>query len=77
MKKHKKGVFKTDHDWEVTQHFATSLDGTKIPYFEVSKTAPGDARQKSSRTKRRTLLYAYGGFEISLTPSYSTVTGIG
>ncbi|GMA30098.1 prolyl oligopeptidase family serine peptidase [Litorihabitans aurantiacus] len=47
------------------QHFATSQDGTRVPYFLVRRadlaldgTAP-------------TLLYAYGGFEISLTPGYS------
>ena len=49
----------------VEQHFATSDDGTKVPYFLVRRadlaldgTAP-------------TLLYGYGGFEISLTPGYS------
>lgn len=49
----------------VEQHFATSDDGTRVPYFLVRRedlaldgTAP-------------TLLYGYGGFEISLTPGYS------
>jgi prolyl oligopeptidase len=53
----------------VTQHEATSKDGTKVPYFQVSPkgfqptgTAP-------------TLLYGYGGFEVSLTPGYSAVAG--
>ncbi|OZM74486.1 S9 family peptidase [Amycolatopsis antarctica] len=50
------------------QHFATSADGTAIPYFVVGR-----------RTDRPgpTLLTGYGGFEISLTPSYSGVTGRG
>ena len=54
---------------QVTQHFATSFDGTRIPYFQVGRkgrTAPGP-----------TLLYGYGGFEISLTPAYQTLAGAG
>ncbi len=52
---------------EVTQHFATSLDGTAIPYFVIGRegTKPGNS-----------LLYGYGGFEISMTPSYSGATGL-
>ncbi|ONI79325.1 S9 family peptidase [Actinosynnema sp. ALI-1.44] len=46
---------------EVRQHFATSADGTKIPYFVVGKPDPHT---------RPTLLSGYGGFEVSLTPSY-------
>ncbi|OZF54342.1 prolyl oligopeptidase family protein [Rhodococcus sp. 14-2470-1a] len=52
----------------VAQHFATSLDGTAIPYFVVRKE-PADG------SPAPTLLYGYGGFEISLTPSYSGATG--
>ncbi|ALG07920.1 prolyl oligopeptidase family serine peptidase [Kibdelosporangium phytohabitans] len=48
-------------DIEVHQHFATSADGTKIPYFVVGKPDPHT---------RPTLLSGYGGFEVSLTPSY-------
>ncbi|WP_072807483.1 prolyl oligopeptidase family serine peptidase [Rhodococcoides yunnanense] len=51
----------------VEQHFATSLDGTGIPYFVVRQA---DAKPGP------TLLYGYGGFEISLTPSYSGATGL-
>lgn len=48
----------------VEQLEATSKDGTKIPYFVVrSKTAKMDGSNP-------TLLYGYGGFEISLTPFY-------
>ncbi|MFP5393949.1 MAG: prolyl oligopeptidase family serine peptidase, partial [Gammaproteobacteria bacterium] len=55
----------------VEQHMATSSDGERIPYFVVSpKDAPADGSNP-------TLLYGYGGFEISLTPFYSGVTGAG
>ncbi len=56
-------------DLEVHQHFATSKDGTKVPYFQVSKkgiTLDGT---------HPTLLYGYGGFEVPLTPGYSAVSG--
>ncbi|MFJ7961740.1 prolyl oligopeptidase family protein [Streptomyces sp. NPDC096319] len=52
----------------VEQHFATSADGTRVPYFVIGPdhavTGPGPA-----------LLYGYGGFEVSLTPFYGAVTG--
>jgi prolyl oligopeptidase len=53
----------------VEQHFATSKDGTKIPYFIV--------RPKNMRFDGRnpTVLNAYGGFLISSTPNYSGITG--
>ena len=49
----------------IEQHFATSRDGTRVPYFLVR---PKDLKNDG---KAPTLLYGYGGFEISLTPSYS------
>lgn len=49
----------------IDQYFATSKDGTQIPYFLVHAT---DAPRDGSIP---TLLYGYGGFEISLTPGYS------
>ena len=53
----------------VTQHFATSKDGTRVPYFLVSKAdLPLDGSTP-------TLLYGYGGFQVSLNPSYNAVTG--
>ncbi len=55
--------------FEISQHFATSKDGTKIPYFQVSKKG-----LKLDGTNK-TLLTGYGGFEFSLTPYYSGVTG--
>ncbi|MEN1956030.1 prolyl oligopeptidase family serine peptidase [Luteimonas sp. MJ204] len=55
----------------VEQHFATSKDGTRVPYFLVR---PKDAKADGSNP---TLLYGYGGFEISLTPGYSGGVGKG
>jgi prolyl oligopeptidase len=53
----------------VEQHEATSRDGTRIPYFTVHRhDMPRDGANP-------TLLYAYGGFEISQTPTYSAITG--
>jgi prolyl oligopeptidase len=51
----------------VTQHFATSKDGTSIPYFVVR---PGDASGPGP-----TLLGGYGGFEVARTPGYDGVLG--
>ncbi len=54
-------------DLAVSQHFATSDDGTAIPYFVVGHkhtSAPGP-----------TLLGGYGGFEVSRTPGYDGVLG--
>jgi prolyl oligopeptidase len=55
--------------YQVQQFEARSKDGTMIPYFVVaSKTLPLNG-------KNPTLLYGYGGFEISNLPFYSGVTG--
>jgi len=54
---------------EISQHFATSKDGTKVPYFMVAK------KGVAANGKNPTLLYGYGGFEISLTPGYSASVG--
>jgi prolyl oligopeptidase len=48
---------------------ATSKDGTKVPYFVVHRK---DIKYDGSNP---TLLYAYGGFEISMTPNYSANIG--
>ncbi|MFI5958022.1 prolyl oligopeptidase family protein [Cryptosporangium sp. NPDC051539] len=45
----------------VRQHFATSSDGTRVPYFVV-----GPAGSEA----RPTLLTGYGGFEIPMLPGY-------
>jgi prolyl oligopeptidase len=52
----------------VRQFFATSADGTRVPYFV---TGPDPLRCGP------TLLTGYGGFEVSRTPSYSGVIGRG
>eukprot|EP00392_Amoebophrya_sp_AT5.2_P005027 g5036.t1 len=52
------------------QRFATSADGTQIPYFLVGKDL-----DKTAAAPRPTVLYGYGGFEISLTPSYMAIAG--
>jgi prolyl oligopeptidase len=51
----------------VRQFKAVSDDGTEIPYFVVGPDEPTGP----------TLLNGYGGFEISLTPSYSGTIGRG
>jgi len=51
--------------YQTVQRFATSKDGSKIPYFMVHRK---DVKLDGSNP---TLLYAYGGFQVSLTPSYS------
>ncbi len=53
----------------VEQHEATSADGTKVPYFLVRRA---DAPRDGSTP---TLLYGYGGFQISQLPSYSAIRG--
>ncbi|TXD51386.1 MULTISPECIES: prolyl oligopeptidase family serine peptidase [unclassified Polaribacter] len=56
--------------YEVHQYKATSKDGTMIPYFMVS--AKGIKKDGSNPT----LVYAYGGFEVSLTPFYAPTFGV-
>jgi len=55
----------------IEQHFATSKDGTRVPYFLVR---PKNLNLDGTAP---TLLYGYGGFEISLTPAYSGSVGKG
>jgi prolyl oligopeptidase len=51
--------------YQTEQYFATSADGTKIPYFVVlAKDAKRDGNNP-------THIFSYGGFRNSLTPSYS------
>jgi prolyl oligopeptidase len=54
-----------------TQHEATSKDGTRVPYFQVGSR---DIKLDGSNP---TLLYGYGGFEVSETPYYSGSRGKG
>jgi len=53
----------------VEQFESTSSDGTRIPYYIVH------AKNMKLDGKNPTLLYGYGGFEVSLNPSYSATIG--
>lgn len=53
---------------EVKQCHAVAEDGTKIPYFLIGKNL-------TEAGPRPTILYGYGGFEVSLTPSYLGIIG--
>ena len=53
----------------VSQHEAISKDGTRVPYFQVSK------KSLDLNGKNPTLLYGYGGFEVSMVPGYAATTG--
>jgi prolyl oligopeptidase len=60
-----KGGYAPSDDFTTDQAWATSADGTRVPYFIIHRTGvakPGDAA---------TLLYGYGGFNISLEPGFS------
>src|SRR6185436_4068061 len=52
-------------DYETKQVFFNSKDGTRVPMFITSK------KGLKLNGNNPTLLYAYGGFNISLTPSFS------
>jgi prolyl oligopeptidase len=54
---------------QTDQFHATSQDGTEIPYFIVSQ------KGLTLNGNNPTLLYGYGGFEISLQPRYSAING--
>ena len=56
-------------DLKVEQFFMTADDQTSIPYYVVMK------KDLVFDGKNPTILYGYGGFEVSLTPNYSSVTG--
>jgi prolyl oligopeptidase len=54
---------------QIEQHEAISKDGTRIPYFQVSR------RKMALDGNNVTLLTGYGGFEISLQPDYQADIG--
>jgi len=55
----------------VEQRFATSADGTRIPYFVIKQ------KDLAMDESNPVLLDAYGGFEISMLPGYSAGVGAG
>ena len=55
--------------YKVDQHEAVSKDGTKVPYFVVHK------KDLVLDGNNPTLLYGYGGFQVSYPPSYSGTVG--
>ena len=61
--------FKSE-DYVSTQVFYTSKDGTKIPMIITLK------KGTKLNGKNPTILYGYGGFNISLTPSFSIANAI-
>jgi len=66
--KAQKSQFNSDN-MVTNQYWATSKDGTKVPYFAIMK------KDTKLNGKNPTLLYGYGGFEVSLEPSYSALRG--
>ncbi len=68
--KQQKALFNSDN-LEVHQYEAKSKDGTLIPYYIIhSKDLEYDGTNP-------TLVYAYGGFNISQKPGYNATNGIG
>jgi prolyl oligopeptidase len=61
--------FKTD-DYVSKQIFYTSKDGTKIPMIITHK------KGLDLNGKNPTILYGYGGFNVSLTPSFSVTNAV-
>jgi len=56
---------------EIQQFEARSRDGTRVPYFQVSR------KGLKLDGSNPTLLYGYGGFKISMLPSYAPMIGAG
>jgi prolyl oligopeptidase len=58
--------FRAD-DYEVTQVFVTSRDGTKVPMFLTHK------RGLPKTGQNPTLMYGYGGFNVNTPPAFSAL----
>ena len=58
-------------DYESEQVFYTSKDGTRVPMIITYK------KGLERNGKNPTILYGYGGFNISLTPSFSIANAVG
>ncbi|WP_205954045.1 MULTISPECIES: prolyl oligopeptidase family serine peptidase [Pantoea] len=56
--------------FDVSQHFSNSLDGTRIPYFQIAN------KELKLTGENATLIYGYGGFEVSLVPEYIGAKGL-
>jgi prolyl oligopeptidase len=56
---------------QAVQLEATSRDGTRIPYTVLAR------KDAALNGMNPTVLYGYGGFEVSLLPTYSSGVGIG
>lgn len=63
FKKAESGIL--EDNFEVEQKWYASQDGTKVPLFIVSK------RGLKLNGKNPTVLYGYGGFNVSITPSFA------
>jgi prolyl oligopeptidase len=61
---------------QVEQRHATSKDGTRVPYFIVWPRGAALSASVPGGAPRPTLLYGYGGFEISMQPWYSAAWGM-
>ncbi len=61
--------FFNEKKFSASQFEATSKDGTKIPYFVVHK------KNLKYNGENPTLLYAYGGFQVTMEPYYSGTLG--
>ena len=61
--------FFDESKFAASQHWATSQDGTRIPYYEIQSAG--------AEGPTPTLLYGYGGFEVSMLPQYSGTIGVG
>lgn len=57
--------------FQVSQHFAISEDGTRVPYFQVASA------QLELDGKNPVLMDGYGGFQHSMTPGYAATMGAG